>query len=659
MAKGKSYELEIKIAGAIAKSFGTSIDKAEKHLQSVHKASELTGKALAASGIAIGTGLTAAATGAIAIGTQATKSANSLKKAMNDITAGTDLGSDKLAEYENVLKNVYANNYGEGFEDIGDKVKIATQQLGELSEVDMQNVVQNGYLLQDTFDMDFKESIRGADALMTQFGVDAQTAYNLIAQGAKNGLNQNDDLADQLAEYSVYYSNLGFTAEEMMNIIANGAADGAYQIDYLNDAMKEFGIRSIDNSDSTKEAFAALGLSSGKMMKAFAKGGETSKAAFTEVTTALANIDNEVKRNEIGVALFGTKWEDLGESAVMAMADANGAIDSTKDALDEMQKVKYSDLESMGQGLIRSLEVGLIPLGEELIPIISEGMGELAPVISDVMGAVDFEMIGDLASDVLPVFSDTLQILAPVLGDLITGALPALLPLLDPLLQIILILVPLLESLGPCVTVLAQILSTVLVDAIAVTMPIVEGLTTVLTGVLDFITNVFTGNFSAAFENLVSIFSGIWNTLKASFAAPINYIIRGLNHFIGYLNNLTIPDWVPGVGGKGLEFSLIPEIALAQGGIAMGPTNALIAEAGEPEAVIPLSKLPTLLRDFDTPGSPAHGGGDGPVYYITFAPVIHYSGNNPDELPDIMEDEYEKFKAFMNEYMHENDRVKF
>ncbi|MEE1137315.1 MAG: phage tail tape measure protein [Acutalibacteraceae bacterium] len=687
MAKkgSKAYELEIKIAGAVAKSLGTSVAKVEKHFNRIKKAGEFTGKAVVASGKVMGAGLAAAGAGAVALGTQAVKSAVSVDKAMDDLAAGTNLSKTQLQEYENVLKSVYANNYGESFEDIGDKMKAVNQQMGNLSEKDMQKVVESGYLLQDTFDMEFNESLRGADALMTQFGVDAQTAYNLIAQGAKNGLNQNDDLADQLAEYSVYYSNLGFTAEEMMNMIATGAQDGAYQIDYLNDAMKEFGIRAIDNSDSTKEAFAALGLNSSKTMAAFAKGGEASKAAFKDVTTALAAVDNEVKRNEIGVALFGTKWEDLGESAVMAMANAGNAINSSVDALAGMEAVKYADLESMFQGLTRSVEVALLPLGEALIPIIGNLMGQIGPVITDVLGTIDIGMLSELASTILPIVSDVLaqispslgqilppllstastlvQMLLPVLGDLINAVLPAVVPLLDPLLQIVLALAPVLESLGPCVSVLAQVLSGVLVAAIETSMPIVQGLTTVLTGVLDFITNIFTGKFSAAFENLVQIFSGVWQTLKAAFVQPINFIIRGLNAFIGYLNKLTIPDWVPGVGGKGLNFSLIPEIALAEGGIAMGPTNALIGEGGEPEAVVPLSKLPTLLPDEDDDDKPKKprggGGGDGSVViYATFAPVIHCNGGDEGRISEIMDDEYERFKEFMDQYIHEYDRTK-
>lgn len=693
MAKkgSKAYELEIKIAGAVAKSLGTSVSKVEKHFNRIKKAGEFTGKAIVASGEVMGAGLAAAATGTVALGTQAVKSAVSVDKAMNDLAAGTNLSKTQLQEYENVLKSVYANNYGESFEDIGDKMKAVNQQMGNLSEKDMQKVVESGYLLQDTFDMEFNESLRGADALMTQFGVDAQTAYNLIAQGAQNGLNQNDDLADQLAEYSVYYSNLGFTAEEMMNMIATGAQDGAYQIDYLNDAMKEFGIRAIDNSDSTKEAFAALGLNSSKTMAAFAKGGESSKAAFQDVTTALAAIDNEVKRNEIGVALFGTKWEDLGESAVMAMANAGNAINASTDALAGMQAVKYADLESMFQGLTRSLEVALLPLGEALIPVISDLMGQVGPVLTDLLGSIDFSLISELASSVLPVLSDTLSVIAPILGkvlsallpviqqvlpallpiisELVTGLLPAIVPLIDPILQIIMAVMPLVTALLPIIISIANVLSDGLQNALVFLAPVIEFVSMLLTVIAEVGAVIF--QVVETISGVVtSVFTSIFDWITDKIEWLVNKVIQGINWVLEKINSINIgplPDWdILGeyAGAEiGFNIPLLPEIALAEGGIAMGPTNALIGEGGEPEAVVPLSKLPTLLRDEDDDDKPKKprggGGGDGSVViYATFAPVIHCNGGDEGRISEIMNDEYERFKEFMDQYIHEYDRTK-
>ena len=150
------------------------------------------------------------------------------------------------------------------------------------NERDVQRVVEKSYMLEDAYGMDFQENIRGVNALMDQFGITADQAYELINQGAQKGLNQNQDLTDQIAEYSTYYSALGFTAEEFFNIMIAGAEDGAYQIDYLNDAMKEFGIRTKDNSTSTNDAYKALGLNVEEINNKFAQGGDSAQEAFAQ-----------------------------------------------------------------------------------------------------------------------------------------------------------------------------------------------------------------------------------------------------------------------------------------------------------------------------------------------------------------------------------------
>ena len=46
-----------------------------------------------------------------------------------------------------------------------------------------------------------------------------EEAYTYIANGAQQGLNQNQDLADQVAEYSVYYSEMGLTVDDMFKMM--------------------------------------------------------------------------------------------------------------------------------------------------------------------------------------------------------------------------------------------------------------------------------------------------------------------------------------------------------------------------------------------------------------------------------------------------------
>lgn len=132
---------------------------------------------------------------------------------------------------------------------------------------------------------------------------------------------------------------------------------------------------------------------------------------------------------------------------------------------------------------------------------------------------------------------------------------------------------------------------------------------------IQFIKNVFTGEWSAAWENVKNIFGSIWEGLKDLVKVPLNGVIRMVNKAISGLNKIQIdiPDWVPGLGGDtwGMNIPQIPE--LAKGGIATRSTLANIGEGGEPEAVMPLSKLDRMLS--------SEGGVN-----VTFSPVINITG---------------------------------
>ena len=102
-------------------------------------------------------------------------------------------------------------------------------------------------------------------------------------------------------------------------------------------------------------------------------------------------------------------------------------------------------------------------------------------------------------------------------------------------------------------------------------------------GVFKNVGTWFEGVFQDAYDAVETIFSGLAEVIKA----PINLIIDGINTFIKGLNKIQIPDWVPGVGGKGLSFDTIPN--LAKGGILKKGQVGFLEGDGA-EAVVPLEK---------------------------------------------------------------------
>ena len=142
----------------------------------------------------------------------------------------------------------------------------------------------------------------------------------------------------------------------------------------------------------------------------------------------------------------------------------------------------------------------------------------------------------------------------------------------------------------------------------------------------EFVGNVqgkFVSAWSSAWGKVKSIFYGVFDSLVGIAKTPLNSVISLINGAIGAINGISvdIPDWVPKFGGQkfGVNLPKIPQ--LAEGGIATRSTLANIGEGGEPEAVIPLSKLSNML---------GAGVGIGGGITVNFAPVINVSGGSGD-----------------------------
>ncbi|HHV98606.1 MAG TPA: tape measure protein [Clostridiaceae bacterium] len=123
---------------------------------------------------------------------------------------------------------------------------------------------------------------------------------------------------------------------------------------------------------------------------------------------------------------------------------------------------------------------------------------------------------------------------------------------------------------------------------------LVRGLIDILNGIIDFLLGVFTGDWERAWEGVKLIFKGIVDSLVEIFKIPLNWIISGINLFIRGLNNIKVPDWVPGIGGYGFSIKEIPH--LAKGGITNGPMVAVVGDnPGGREVISPLDDLVNII----------------------------------------------------------------
>lgn len=118
-----------------------------------------------------------------------------------------------------------------------------------------------------------------------------------------------------------------------------------------------------------------------------------------------------------------------------------------------------------------------------------------------------------------------------------------------------------------------------LIAALVVAYKKFEGFRKLVDGVFSFL--------KSAVETWVGVIKVQFEIVATVFKTVFNGIAKLWNNTFGKIS-FSVPDWVPGIGGKGFSVPDIP--MLAAGGIVTNPTLALIGESGA-EAVIPLDRM--------------------------------------------------------------------
>lgn len=389
----------------------------------------------------------------------------------NNFAIQTGASAKEMEGYSESIMSLYKEGYADSLSGVSDSMAVVKQSLGDVPTDQLEEVTEYAITLEETLGYDVAESMRTVNTLADQFGITYSDAFDLIIQGAQKGLDQNGDLLDVINEYSVQFKNSGYGAEEMFNMLSNGAAEGVWSVDKLGDSMKEFNIRLSDGTadealqalglgfsesaadaelmeraafdvskaqvalaEANEEAAAVLaenGENSLEYQKALnevqqaeydladaeaayneaanatsynldeikgklAAGGETAQAAQQQIITALMSVEDENQRYILGQQLMGTMWEDLGEDAIAAMYNTQGEISTTKDAMQDVIDLKYDDigtrLEKVGRKAKTEIAEPIIkewmPKIEDGIEWVSDNLDDLVPVVETVGGVM-------------------------------------------------------------------------------------------------------------------------------------------------------------------------------------------------------------------------------------------------------------------------------
>lgn len=656
--KGKVFQAVINMAGNIDPSLAKAVEAVEKKLGGVNLKAVAAGAAVG--GIAIATGKMV-----IEAGKYLTKLGDTYNSAMNDMSAATGLVGEELDNLSDVMKDVYKNNFGDSMEDVAAGLADVYKVTGLVDE-ELQKATESGFALRDTFGYEINETARTASALMKNFGIEAEEAYNLIALGAQNGADQNGDMLDTLNEYSAQYAALGLDASQFMASLISGNEAGVFSIDKVGDAVKEFNIRSKDMSKTSAEAFESLGFNADDMFKRFSAGGDTAEAAMFEVISALQNTEDASVKNAAAVGLFGTMYEDLESNLLPVLQTMEGANLENLDVLEQINEVKYDNLGDAFEAVKRQGEVALLPLAStiakaftKLAPVIGDMFEKLSPIIdqtvTDIMPFVTDFLYGsiDAIQELMPYVQDLGAQLLPILGQLVANLLPPVLSLiqqlLPPLMEVVTAILPpimsILLSVLPMITELAVMLIPTIVSLVSGLTPLIEPLLEVLAQIVN---DLIMPLLPVLTQIVQAVLPPAVELLKA-ILGPIGDLVGWLSKVVGWVaDGLT---WVVDIifGDKGDEIK-----AYAAGGFTDGVSIA--GEAGT-EAVISfdpayrsqnLSYWAQAGRMLGADASDYNLGSytaqTVDIGGIQFAPEININGNaSKQDIIDAIEESYPEF----------------
>lgn len=656
----KAQELQEKLQKRIDK-----LSSGQDKLGAVAGAVDKVG-GVAAGAASAGAGIGMAAGGAML------KAGADFQASMAQIQASTGATAEQMAQMEQSARAIYKSGMGESYDEVA-RAMATMRQTGGFSGQELEDVTKSAMLLGKTFDMDVAETARASSALVKNFGIDGEKAFDLIAFAAQNGANKNGDLLDTFNEYAVQYKALGFTAEQFAAHLVKGAEDGAFSIDKVGDAIKEFNIRAKDGSKSSMEAFAELGLSGETATRMFAAGGERAQAAFVEVVKRLKEIDDPVKRNAAGVALFGTQFEDLEAKALDGFLAIEGELPKMSGTMKSVASAMQATLGTQVTVVARQFTDLLLPASQEAATALRDQMPSISASIASISPQV--QALGQAFVDAIP----TLTQWAKTALTSVTTAAKYILDNFDSIasaaifaakafigFRIALGALQVATTVAKWITVAQKAFVTYRVSAIAATVAsktsaaVMGGLSMavkalgaamkflmanpilmflgalVAAGVAVYknwdeikamaisVAQAISDAWGNAMTSIRGFFASTFDSLASIMKSPVNAVIEIINRMIDSVNGMAfeVPSWVPGMGGEKFGVSLPKIPQLAEGGIATKPTLATIAEAGEAEAVIPLSQLSTMLQPMPAAGGEGSGGG----MTINFAPVIHVQG---------------------------------
>ena len=221
-----------------------------------------------------------------------------------------------------------------------------TKQFTDLSGEELVYYRSEVQAVSDTFNKDFVEVLRGANALQKQFGITSQEALELVKEGFANGADVNEQFLKNIKEYSTFFKEAGLSAEEFIAINVQTEKQGIFS-DKGIDAIKEANIRLREMTTATSTALEGIGISSKRVQEELQNGSKTTFDIMQEVSAKLNELPDSA--STVGAALadiFGDPGEDAGLAYIRTLSQIDTDLDTISGKTGEVAELNRMLVDS-------------------------------------------------------------------------------------------------------------------------------------------------------------------------------------------------------------------------------------------------------------------------------------------------------------------------
>lgn len=495
-----------------------------------------------------------------------------LEGTINRVNAYFGLTGDSAEQMGTVVENVFKTGVTDSLQEVGDAVIYVNNNLKDLDPSQLETITTQAITMEQVFGSDMSETMRGVNALMVNFGLDAQTAMDYIVTGSQNGLDKTQELGDNLSEYSGKFSQAGYSAQEYFQLLQNGLEGGAYNLDKVNDSINEVTTRLSDGTIA--DAIGQFSTETQNTFNAWQEGSATQKDVINSIVSDIANCTNQQEQLTMASTAFGTMGEDANMGVVTSLTTLGDSYNNVSGAAQQMSEDTTTPMQEL-QGAINELLTALAPLGEKLANLATE---ILPPIIDFITKLIDGFLnlpgpvqtfIGVLAGilALLTTLAPIITAIVAVVGAFGTAVLGPLIAVIAAVAAVITTVIVVIQNWGSITEWLGGVWETIktklseIWNSIKETASnifnsikeffsnvwnsIKETVSNVVTGIKDTISNIFNGiknTITNILNSIKSFFSSVWNGIKTAVTNVVNSIktgaVNGFNNMVSGIKNV-------------------------------------------------------------------------------------------------------------------------